>query len=107
MASTFLEWCDGKHPVKSAFLTIGLGAYGEGTSGADRNSVCIEWRREGMGLTAEPARDRPELLGAFLPREVALTMPHIDQVWHVADHIVLNDPRVSFIEAWLKGEASS
>jgi hypothetical protein len=101
----FLEWCDGQHMVKAAFLTIRIGAFSEGTSGADRNSVCIEWRREGMRLTDEPARDRPELLGAFLLREAALTMPHINQLWHVADHIVLNDPRVSVIEAWLKREA--
>jgi len=102
----FLEWCDGEHPAKAAFLTIGLGEFGEGSSAADRKSVCIQWHGEGMGLTDEPARDRPGLLGAFVPREAALAMPHIDQVWHVADHVVLNDPRVSVVGAWLTGGAS-
>jgi hypothetical protein len=55
-----------------------------------------------MRLTDEPARDRPELLGAFLPREAALKTSRIDQLWHVADHIVLDDPRVSIVEAWLQ-----
>jgi len=98
----FLEWCDGDHLHKSAFLTIGFGAFDEGSDVSDRRSVCIEWRQQGMRLTDEPARDRPELLGAFLPRAAALTLPHIDLLWHIADHIVLDDPRVSIVEAWLK-----
>jgi hypothetical protein len=58
-----------------------------------------------MRLADKPARDRPELLGAFVPREDALRLAHIDWLWHVADHIVLDDPRVSAVEAWLKHEA--
>jgi hypothetical protein len=102
----FLEWCDGDHLRRSAFLTIGLGAFYDGSNVSDRRSVCIEWRQEGMRLTDKPARDRPELLGAFLPREAALTLPSIDLLWHIADHIVLDDPRVSIVEAWLKSTAS-
>lgn len=45
-----------------------------------------------------PAR----ILGAFLPRETALQDPRIDRLWHAADHIVLDDPRIAAIEAWLK-----
>jgi hypothetical protein len=97
----FLEWCDGSHPEKAAFLTVGLGAFGEGTDVADRMSFCIEWRAEGMALGDTPARDRPELLGAFVPRNMALTIPNIDELWHVADHIVLDDPRVEDVTAWL------
>jgi hypothetical protein len=97
----FVEWCDGEHPNKSAFLSIGLGAYSDGTSAADRRSVCIEWRADGMRLAEEPARDRPELLGAFIPRNEALKLANIDHVWHVADHIVVDDPRVEPIERWL------
>jgi hypothetical protein len=54
-----------------------------------------------MGLTEEPARDRPELLGQFVPREVALALPDIDRVWHVCDHIVTDDARVSAVDQWL------
>ncbi len=98
----FLEWCDGNHPHKAAFLTIGLGAFGDGTDASDRISFCIEWRADGMHLSDLPARDRPDLLGPFLPRESALKLANIDQLWHVADHIVLDDPRVATVETWLQ-----
>ena len=71
----FLEWCDGDQPQKAAFLTIGLGAFGKYTDPAEQNSSCIEWRADGMRLAEQPARDRPDLLGTFLPREVALNVP--------------------------------
>ena len=48
----FLEWCDGKHPHRGAWLTVGLGAFGDGTDATDRNAFCIEWRTEGMRLRA-------------------------------------------------------
>ncbi len=98
----FLEWCDGDHPQKGAFLTVGLDAFGDETDAKDRKAFCIEWRADGMRLTDEPARDRPELLGEFVPRDAALNMPNIDHLWHVADHIVLDDPRVVEVEDWLK-----
>jgi hypothetical protein len=97
----FLDWCDGDHQHRIAWLTVGLGAFGDGTDASDRSSFCIEWRAEGMGLAEAPARDRPELLGAFLPRDVALNVPNLDHLWHVADHIVTDDPRVATIDAWL------
>ena len=98
----FLEWCDGDHPQNEAFLTIGLGAFGDESSARDRSAFCIEWRAEGMWLTDEPARDRPKLLGEFVPREAAQKTPHIDHLWHVADHIVLDDPRAVDVQNWLE-----
>ena len=98
----FVEWCDGRHPERAAFLTIGLGAFGEGTRSTDRVAFCVEWRGDGMRLTGEPARDRPGLLGAFVPREVALAMQDIDHLWHVADHVVMDDPRVAALRDWLE-----
>jgi hypothetical protein len=91
----FVEWCDGDHPHRSAFLTVGLGAFGDGTDASRRAAFCIEWRADGMRLTNEPARDRPELLGSFVPREIALDAPNIEPLWRVADHIVTDDPRVA------------
>jgi hypothetical protein len=29
-------------------------------------------------------------------------MPNIDDLWHVADHIVLDDPRVADVQKWLE-----
>jgi hypothetical protein len=97
----FLEWCDGDHPQRGAFLTVGLGAFGDGTDAGDRSAFCIEWRAEGMRLAEEPARDRPELLGEFVPRATALELPNIAELWHIADHVVLDDPRVTEVESWL------
>ena len=94
----------GDHPHKAAFITIGLGAFGKGTDASDRNSFCVEWHPDGMRLTDEPAKDHPELLGTFLPRDVALNVPNIDQLWHVADHNMTDDPRIASVEAWLKHE---
>jgi hypothetical protein len=55
-----------------------------------------------MGLTEEPARDRPELLGQLVPREDALARPDIDLVWHVCHHSVTDDQRVSAVDLWLE-----
>jgi hypothetical protein len=71
----FVEWCDGEHPEKAAFLTMGLGAFGDDTDRHDRAAFCVEWRKGGMHLTEEPARGRPDLLGDFVPRSEALPMP--------------------------------
>jgi hypothetical protein len=98
----FLEWCDGDHSPRAAFLTVGLGAFGDGTEAADRMAFCVEWRADGMRLTEEPARDHPELLGEFIPRDAALKLSNIDHLWHVADHIVLDDPRIAAVERWMK-----
>jgi hypothetical protein len=97
----FVEWCDGNHPERAAFLTLGLGEFGEGTSAGDRTAFGVEWRAAGMMLTDEPARDRPDLLGEFLPREAALQRPDLDHLWHVVDHIVLDDSRLTAVQRWL------
>ena len=98
----FLEWCDKAHAPRVAFLTLGLGAFGDGTEAADRKAFCVEWRAEGMRLTEEPVRDRPELLGEFVPRAAALNLSNIEHLWHIADHIVLDDPRIAAVESWMK-----
>jgi hypothetical protein len=103
----FVDWCDGDHPRRSAFLTLALGAFGEGTTSADRLAFGIEWRTDGIALLDEPARDRPALLGSFVPRDQALAMETIGHLWHVVDHIVLDDPRLAPVQQWLDQCASS
>jgi hypothetical protein len=97
----FLEWCDVEHPHSSAFLTISLDAFHEGGDAHYRKRVQHRVAA-GLQLTYGPARHRREFLGAFLPRETALQDPRIDRLWHAAEHIVLEDPRIAAIEAWLK-----
>jgi len=99
----FVEWCDGPHSHRAAFVTVGLGAFGDGTDRRDRAAFCVAWRREGMSLEDEPARDRPDLLGEFVPRTAALEMSNIEHLWHVADHIVLDDARLAAVQEWLEG----
>jgi len=101
----FLEWCDGDHPRRAAFITIGLGAFGEGTDASDRSAFGVEWREDGMALTEKPPMDRPDLLGEFLPRELALTVPNIDKLWHALDHVVVDDPRAVAVGDWLLAKA--
>jgi hypothetical protein len=98
----FVEWCDGDHPDRAAFLSVGLGAFGDDANGADRAAFCVMWRQDGMALTEEAARDRPDLLGEFVPRSVALAMPDIDHLWHLVDHIVLDDQRLAAVQEWLE-----
>jgi len=100
----FVEWCDGEHPGREAFMTVGLGPFGDGSNAKDRASFGIEWHQNGMALTDSPVRDRPDLLGEFVPRSEALSSPDIEHLWHVADHIVLDDPRVAEVQKWLAGE---
>src|SRR5207244_10100495 len=50
----FVEWCDGSHPDRAAFLTVGLGAFGDDTDRRNRAAYCVEWRTEGMSLADEP-----------------------------------------------------
>lgn len=100
----FVEWCDGEHAGREAFMTVGLGRFGAGSDPSGRSAFGIEWRQNGMTLTDAPVRDRPNLLGQFVPRSEALDMPNVDHLWHVADHIVLDDPRVAEVQKWLEGE---
>jgi hypothetical protein len=59
---------------------LGLGAFDDESLPADRRSFGIEWRAAGMALTERPVRDRPDLLGSFVPRDEALRMPNIDHL---------------------------
>jgi hypothetical protein len=101
----FVEWCDGDHPDRAAWLTISLGRFAEGSASADRRSFCVQWRAKGMSLTEQPARDNPDLLGPFVPRERALELPSVERLWHVADHVVSDDPRVADVGRWVDGAA--
>lgn len=98
----FLEWCDGNRPHKAAFLTIGLGAFGDGTDAPTESHSASNGAPTGCtSQISQPETDRISS-GRFLPRESALKLPNIDQLWHVADHIVLDDPRVATVETWLQ-----
>jgi hypothetical protein len=103
----YLGWCEGAHGERSAFLTLSLGEWGEGTGGEDRLMVGIEVRDEGMRLADKPVLERPAFLGRFVPRDEALELGGLDELWHLADHIVLDDPAANAVLEWIRGERAS
>jgi len=54
------------------------------------------------GYVYEDERDRPDLLGAVVPRAAELKGSGIDHFWHVTDHVVLDDPRLVAVRGWLE-----
>ncbi len=104
----FVEWCEGQHDLRNAYMTISFGNYGdEEATGADRYAFCVETRCDGLALTDVPVRDRPDFLGRFVPRGEALAMDDIDHLWHVTDHIWTDDRRIAAVAAWLCGDLST
>jgi len=99
----YLDWCEGSHSERIAYLTVAAGEWGDGTSGADRVAVGIEIRAEGMRLAEAPVIDRPDFLGRFVPRDEAIALGGIDSLWHLADHIVLDDVAAVRVMEWLRG----
>jgi hypothetical protein len=100
----FAEWCDGTHPERQAFVTLGIGTFGDDTEPAHRRAFCVAWHAVGMQFCDQPARDRLDLFGTFVPRERALQQPDVDHVWHVIDHVVLDDPRLVELRAWIASD---
>jgi len=98
----FVDWCEGRHETKLAVLTLGLGAFGEGSDGHDRLAFCLEWRAQGWRLAERPLLDQPELLGRFLPGERVLEIHDVEHLWHVVDRIVLDDDRLVRLREWLE-----
>jgi hypothetical protein len=97
----YVDWCEGPHDTRAAFVTLSLGKYGDdAATAADRVVFGIETRCEGMALAQQPLRDRPSFLGHFMPREEALRWPDLDELWHVCDHLV-DDRRFAAVAAWL------
>lgn len=105
----YVDWCEGPHETRSAYITVSLGVNGsDEAGGADRWAYCVETRCEGMRLCDTPvaARDSPDFLGRFVPRDEALQMDDIDHLWHVCDHLT-DDRRFAAVAAWLCGDLST
>jgi hypothetical protein len=103
----YMGWCEGGHEQRAAYLTISTGEWGAGTTGDDRLAVGIDVRAKGMRLAEEPVIDRPDFLGRFVPRGEAMKLGGLESLWHLADHIVVDDPQAAAVMEWLKGERES
>ena len=104
-AAYFAGWTEG-HEERSVLMRVSIGDWSEGTSGADRRSFALDLRAPegemGMMVTEHDFKDEPESLGRAVPREEALASDEMEDVWHVADHVVIEDPRVAEAMEWLR-----
>lgn len=103
----FLDWTEG-HPDRSAFLTVSLGDWGEGTTGVDRSCLGVVVQRGDDGEAgfrlAEEGHRVSDFLGSFVPREQALAIGGLDHFWHMTDHIAVDDPRAAAVIEWVRGD---
>ena len=98
----FAGWSEG-HEDRGVSLAIGLGDWGEGSGVADRYSVGLEARvtdAEIQFAVIDPARSpwgETKFLGRMMERQQALAHPAIKHIFHLAEHIVRDDPRVNAV----------
>ncbi len=102
LASYFVHWTVDKsiedHPANFDLI---YGAWGDGTSKADRYAISlVHFETDGVpGVSVVDASDRPtassELVGAALSREEVLDTPLAQQVFAIFDAVLLQDDRLS------------
>lgn len=98
LASYAFGWTVG-HDERYGAITIGIGAGNEG-GGSFHATIRDHEGAYGMGLGDEPFEDVPEG-GPDLTREQALEHPDLKYVWWVADEVMLQDRRASWMLHWL------
>ena len=94
------------HPDHEIKAAIGLGEWGEGSTPEERKAFAVKIRDGGtqfevMLVDAEesPWQDA-EILGRMLDRAEALEHPWKEDVFHITDHMVEDDPE---IKAYFQG----
>ena len=98
-AAYYAGWTEG-HPRRRVSVIIGLGRWDDEASPADRRAFglrCWEDEEEMRFEVQEPAASRYRdvtYMGRLLPRAEALADPEVAEVFHVAEHIAADDPRV-------------
>jgi hypothetical protein len=94
----YAGWTEGHR--RGVSLIIGVGEWGDEATPADRRSFGLRCWAEGGDVNfevQEPAASRygdNTYLGAMLSRSAALADPEIGRIFHVAEHITEDDPRV-------------
>jgi len=94
-------YADMGHTDQPAVLAISIGRWGEGAGGHHREMFTVfvlpasrNYQMMLVDRDANPWRDSEGFLGRILDREEALASPLREEVFHIADHIVVGDPRV-------------
>jgi hypothetical protein len=94
----YAGWTEGHRRIIS--LTIGIGDWSDEATPQDRRSFGLQSWVDDSSINfevLEPTDSRygqNTFLGAMLSRSAALSDPEIGSVFHVAEHIVADDPRV-------------
>lgn len=95
--AVYLATYSDNHPEKIVSIAAGIGEWGEGTSPKDRIAVALQLRcnNESYAVSVIDVSDSPwptaEFLGQHLTRAEALAHPLIKEIFHLTDHIVLED----------------
>jgi hypothetical protein len=85
------------HPERLVSILVGLGEWGEGTTEAQRRSFALEMRKGQAGFevrvvdASSSQWPRSKVLGRTLNRDEALGDPRIADVFHITDHMVVDD----------------
>jgi hypothetical protein len=89
-----------RHPESGIDMAIGLGDWGEDAGPEDRYCVGLYVRDQGDDIQftiLDPENSgwsNSEVLGRMMTRQESLAHPEIGHVFHLADHIVRDDPRI-------------
>ena len=105
-AAYHVGWTTGEaHDAEAVVdLTVGLGAWGDGTDASMRRAFHVKARpvrrrlrapKPGFGLVDAPFVDEPGTLGANHTRASALQSPALELLWQVVDVVIEADPRVA------------
>ena len=94
------------HPNRIVKLVISLGEWGENAEPSQRKAFSLDLRtsQDNYEVAVTNAADCPwrgkQVLGRVLDREEALNDPLIEEVFHLSDHIVIEDlPLKDFLDA--------
>ncbi len=81
------------HADKPALATVSIGDWGESASPDQRHAFAMELAPEGVRIidASESPWNGAQLIGRTLDREEALEHPRIKDVFHIADHVYLED----------------
>ena len=95
-----------KHPEHTVIATISVGEWGEGATPENRVAFAFEIRptesEYQVGLLdaqSSPWRNA-KIIGRTLNRSEALLHPMLNEVFHIADHMVTDDP---ILRSYLSG----
>ncbi len=94
------------HPERLVKLAVGLGEFGEGTREESRVGFALDLRSANAEYhitvtdpTASPWQ-KAKVLGPMLDRDSALSHPRIKEIFHITDHMVVDDPELrTYLEA--------